>query len=143
MTGTVTEEGKPGYLAVFQANLGDGKQLSLQFNFALGATAEDWAKELDVLVTVVDRQIARVELPRAKNQLVVQEKVAGNIESDIENLGKTIELKTTNQDAARRNPMPVTGEIANREAQKQALKKIHREIEDQKKLIKELEKKAA
>lgn len=139
----ISEEGKPGYLAVFQANLGDGKQVSLQFNFALGATRKDWAAELDLLSDVMDRQIARAELPRARNQLIVQEGVAASIENDIENLEKTIALKSTNQDAARRNPMPVTGEIANRDAQKQALTKARRQIEDQKKLIAELEKKAA
>ncbi len=140
---TVAEEGKPGYLAVFQANLGDGKSLSLQFNFALGASAQDWAKELDLISDVVDRQIARAELPRAKNQLIVQEGVALNIESDIENLNKTIDLKTNNKDEQRRNPVPVANDVASRGAQAQALTKIRKQIEDQKKLIKELEKKAA
>jgi hypothetical protein len=142
MSGVVTEEGKPGYLAVYQANLGDGKSVSLQFNFALGATRADWAAELDKLADVMDRQIARFELPRARNQLIVQEGVAESITNDIANLEGTIKLKTTNQDAARRNPTPVAGDVANCEAQKQALAKVRRQIEDQKKLIADLEKKA-
>lgn len=141
---TVTaEEGKPGYLVVYQANLGDGKNINFQFNFALGATPQDWAKELDVLAEVCDRQIARAELPRARNQLVVQEGVVAAITSDIENLNKTIDMKTNNQDAARRNPVPVANDVASCEAQKQALIKARRAVDDQKKLIAELEKKAA
>jgi hypothetical protein len=139
----VSEEGKPGYLVVYTANLGDGKQINFQFNFALGATPKDWGKELDILSDVVDRQMARAELPKARNQLIVQEGVAGSIESDIENLNKTIDLKTNNQDAARRNPVPVANDVSSVTAQKQALTKIRKEIENQKKLIAMLEKKAA
>ncbi len=139
----IAEENKPGYLAVFQANLGDGKSLSLQFNFALGATRQDWAAELDLISDVVDRQIARAELPRAKNQLVVQEGVVANITGDIEALNKTINEKTNNPDAQRRNPLPVANDVASRGAQQQALVKAKLSVENQKKLIAELEKKAA
>ena len=138
-----TEPGKPGYLAVFQANLGDGRQISLQFNFALGATAVDWAKELDVLGDVVDRQIARAQLPRERNVLTVQENTAETIEGDIEKMSATISAAENARDPERRNQAPVAQHVSNRDAQKQSLAKIRREIEAQKKLIADLEKKAA
>lgn len=139
----VTTDERPGFLAVYQANLGDGKSLSLQFNVALGATEKDWAQALDVLANVVDRQIARAALPREKNVLTVKQGLVETIAKDIEKLNTTITLKEQNIDPARRNQAPVAQEIANREAQKQALEKVKREVEEQKKLIAELEKKAA
>ncbi len=139
----VTTEERPGYLAVFQANLGDGKSLSLQFNVSQGATEKDWASTIDLLANVVDRQIARAELPRAKNQLIVKQGIASNIEEDITRLQETIALKEKAVDPERRTQASVTGEVGNLAAQKAALVKVRREIEDHKTLIKELEKKAA
>ena len=139
----VTTEERPGYLAVFQAHLGDGKSLSLQFNVSQGATEKDWASTIDLLANVVDRQIARAELPRAKNQLIVKQGIASNIEEDITRLQETIALKEKAVDPERRTQASVTGEVGNLAAQKAALVKVRREIEDHKTLIKELEKKAA
>lgn len=67
---TMTEPRAPGYLFQFSANMGNGMQLNVSGNFAVGATTADMNEEIDKVQAVFERKRAQHEV----------EMVAANIE---------------------------------------------------------------
>lgn len=59
---TMIETPTPGYLFQFTANMGNGMQLNVSGNFAVGATTADMNEEVDKVQAVFDRKRAQHEV---------------------------------------------------------------------------------
>ncbi len=129
-----------GYAVVMAQNLGEARTVSFQFNFMQGADAAEMSAELDKLASVMDRQVARAELPSRRKELSQQKLIAEIITKDIADMRAKAAAPP---DPQKRNQTNVTQLHQNVEAQMGALNKTQRSIEELEKIIAELEKKAA
>lgn len=142
----MTEEGSTpiGYAVVLASNLGTGRTLSFQFNFAQGASAATMNEELDKLASVFDRQVARASIEPRREELSRQKLIAEVIEQDIGRMHEQVaQIAVAGRDPARRNQVNTQQIETNIKAQCDALGKTKRSIEELEKIIADLEKKAA
>lgn len=123
-----------------KVGMDDRDTINVQFNMAVNSSAAEWNKALDLITQVLDRQLARAELPGYKQALAVKERVAETIRADIKKMEGTVEFKTKNSELRDRS---AATEIANINSQRENLAKVEREISDFKKILTDLEKKAA
>jgi len=131
-----------GYAVVLAANLGDRRTLTFQFNFAQNLSAADMNTELDKLAAVLDRQVARAELPSKREELKAQKLMAEVIADDIQRMQDQV-AKAADVDPARRNKVNTQQLEQNITAQGEALKKTRRMVSELGKIVGELEQKAA
>lgn len=99
-----------GYAVVLADQLDQGRSLSMQFNFARGASAEEMNGEIDKLVGVMARQRARAEISGREQYLKAQQLILKNLETDIER-GQN-KLAVMEPDAMRRNKDQATKSLA-------------------------------
>ena len=137
-------EQKLGYAVVIAQQLKEGTSISVQFNMVQGADPADWNSELDKLTGVLGRQVARASLEQQYNELKHHELTAEVIAQDIEKMNATIaKAADAAKDSTRRNPINTQQLQGNLDAQKGALEKTQRMVEEVKKIIAATEKKAA
>ena len=131
-----------GYAVVLADQLDQGRTLSMQFNFARGASAAEMNEEIDKLVTVMARQRARAEISGREQYLKAQQLILENIELDIER-GEQ-KLAVMEPDAMRRNKDQATKSLADAlEKQKMVVEDVRRKIAATEEELNDLKQKAA
>lgn len=131
-----------GYAVVLADQLDQGRSLSMQFNFAKGASAGEMNTELDKLVMVMTRQRARAEIPAREQYLKAQTLILSNLEDDVERGEK--KLAVMEPDPVRRNRDAATKQLSDAiEKQRLVIEDVKKKIAAANEELEDLRKKAA
>lgn len=131
-----------GYVVVLADNLTQTRNCTFQFNFAVGASADEMGKELDKLTAVLDRQHARAGIEGREQFLKAQRTILAGIQDDIARGER--KLTTMEPDPIRRNKDQATKTLADAlEKQKMVLADVQTKIDATEKELEDLRKKAA
>lgn len=131
-----------GYAVVLRQQLGQHRDISLQFNMPLGATAQTWAQELDTLNAVLDRQLAKLTIPALEDDIRGQELIVRHADEEISKLNALkIEKERVNPEL--RSQKSAAPEVAAMESHKQKKALAQERINTLRKTLDEVKKKAA
>jgi hypothetical protein len=77
-------EAKPGYIFQAQHELGNGKQIAIHGNFAIGASVKDMFEEMDKVLDAMELQhTKRLKIPAIKGKLEEQKNALEQAEKDM------------------------------------------------------------
>lgn len=114
----MSEEKTIGYVYNLVTTLGDGQQLTVSGNLALGATKEDMGQEFDKLLAVTNRLAAKHKIAAKKGLIAADEAMINSMQLDMNALEEkngskplpTVEKQ--NRDVMVRNIRHLEGRVA-------------------------------